>query len=166
MAGTKPWVVLTSADLYPYLVDAQVKKLVEFDADQTGDPLLVNPFTAVMPDVVAEVRTAIASNQSNALSLTANSVPPECRRLTAVLVIEQIAHKFSMAAPLTELQVSWIKDAKEKLEMIRNWRTTGTQFLISDPDDPETNPSQAFSPNARMTQYQDRLCSRDSLVGL
>lgn len=148
MAGTKPWVVLTQNDVLPYCVQDQKNRLEILNTQQGEDP-----FTAVMPDVAAEVRTAIASNPANTLSATANSIPPELKRTMIWLLIETLAVQFSNGAPLTPAQTTQVEKAHETLERVSNWklesqRTNGGGFYISQPDDPETTAAQSARPAA------------------
>lgn len=165
MAATKTWVVLTLEDLQDNLIDAQIKKTLEWQSAPGDDPLTNNPFASVMVETVAEVRTAIASNPANVLSATANSVPPECKHMTTWLIIDSLKFRFATVAPLTDEQKEMVKEAKAQLEMIRNWRNVGSQFIISSPTDPETEPAQIARTPAE-TWYYERVSTRETLRGL
>jgi hypothetical protein len=150
MAATKAWIVLTQADVLPYCVDDQKNRLTAIN--EGGE----DPFGAVMPDVAAEVRTAIASNPANTLSATANAVPPELKRTMIWLLIETLAVQFSNGAPLTPAQQVQVDAAHVLLERVGNWKldqrnVNGSPFSISLPDDPEVGGSaQSARPTATM----------------
>lgn len=165
MAATKTWVVLTLNDLRHHLIDAQVKKTLEWETAPGDDPLTNNPFDNALHETANEVRTAIASNPANVLSATAYSVPPECERMTSWLIINSLRFRFATVATLTEEQQKEVAKAEAQLEMIRNWRDAGRQFIISSPTDPETEPAQIARTPAE-TWYYDRLATRETLKGL
>lgn len=162
MSATKPWVALTLDDLRPYLTQDQQNKT----DDATLDPTFAQCFAQVWPDVAAEVRSAVASNPRNTLSKTASSVPPELRRTAALLAIDALSEQFSTSTPLTPNQVEKLKSAKERLEAVRDWTDKGKQFLVSAPDDPETEPSMVYGPTAKVVSGEDRLLTRESTRSL
>lgn len=158
--GSVAWVVLIQDDLYPYLVGAQVNAL-RTAALSTSSPVQGDPFLAVYPDVAKEVRTAIASNPMNRLSATANSVPPELKRVTVWLTLEAMQGRLT-GLNFSDHQKDQIKDAKDKLEKIRLW-TSKLWWAISEPSDPETDPSQEIGPSASIVNSETRLLTRESL---
>lgn len=165
MAATKTWVVLTLADLYPHLIDAQIKKALEWLVAVGDDPLTNNPFTDVMQHTADEIRTAIASNPANVLSATAYSVPPECKGMAQWLIINGLRFRFATVAGLTEEQTKEVAKAEALFNQILNWKDAGRQFIISSPDDPETEPAQIARTPAE-TFYYPRLATRETLHGL
>lgn len=171
MAATKTWIVLTESDVRNYCVAEQKIKLDELE--QQGE----NNFGVVYNDVVAEIRTAIASNPANTLSATANSIPPELKRWVSLLVIEAMSPSFSNATPLTPPQIEQVKKANEVLDTIRNWKLeqrgmNGGGFYISQPTNPESGTSQSARPTAQTVDISGdlnpsvRLYTRETLAGL
>ena len=175
MAATKAWTVLTLADLTPYCVDGQLSVVEKWksiddpggDTDQNA-PAEQCPFQQVMKDVAGEVRTAIASNPANTLSATPYALPPELKRTAIYILMDALQAHFSLATGLTDSQLKQAEAAKGVLERVRNWtrQAQGEQFLISAPEDPETEPAQAYRTPATAVAYKERLLTRETLAGL
>src|SRR5438876_9524159 len=146
MAGTVPWVVLNSSDLNAFLVAPQLTAL-RTAALATNQS---DPFDDLLPIHAARVRTHIISNPRNRLSATPNSVPPECVWILCWLMIEALQNRVPTLR-LTEDQKKEIQNAKSDLEKIRR-AVSNNQYLISLPDDPQTDPVQSVGPLAAVVQ--------------
>ena len=171
MAVNIPWVLIAQSDLENYLVPEQ-RELI-YDANAEGN----DPFGGVSPDVIAEVRTAIASNPGNQLSAVALKVPPELKRTTIMLIVEALAPWFGNAAPMTPLQTKQIENARKILDRVANWKLEsslndgGGGFYISVPDDAEVS-AQSARPTAKLVDSvglevtRERFFTRETLSGL
>lgn len=158
MALSVAWVVLTVADIYPYLQAKQVDLLREGELT----PQQSDPFEDIMPYQAARLRTAIAANQRNKLSATANAIPPECKWVLVWLVLEQMLVRIPQLE-LSEDQKSLIKDAKAELDRIRD---VAKAYPISVPVDPESSASQTVQPTLVCLNEITRLATREYLAGL
>jgi hypothetical protein len=159
MAGTVAWVVITADSLYPFLVAPQLDAL-RTAALKTGQ---ADPFVSQLPVQSSRVRQSIASNPRNRLSATANSVPPECVWMLCWLMIEALQDRIPQLK-LTDDQKKQIEDAKADMEKLRE--REDTQLLISQPNDPESDPAMAFGPTATVVESSTRLATRRTLGGL
>ena len=110
------------------------------------------------------MRTYIASNPRNRLSLTANSVPPECVWIICWLMIEALQTRIPQLQ-LTEDQKKQIQRAHGDLEKIRR-AVSNNQYVISQPSDPEDDPAQTFSPMAYVVSSDERVLTRAKLQAL
>lgn len=149
------WIVITAANLGDYSVGAKVNALrtAALSSGQT------DPFTRVMPDVVATVRTMIASASGNVLSGTANSIPPETKTYVCWLVIEAM-----------QTRLPGLKLMDEERRMIdRAWQyfrdVAKGDIQVSAPDDPET-PAVQSGPAISVVSSPDRLFTRNTLSSL
>ncbi len=122
------WITIAVTDLNDYLVAAQVSALRT--AALAGGQ--ADPFTNVMHDVVNEVRFKIQSCASNALSLTAYSIPPELKKTACYLILEAMQNRIP-GLKLTEDQKTQADRAVAQLNRIADCRDKITQ-----PTDPIT----------------------------
>jgi hypothetical protein len=158
--GTTAWVVLVIEDINARMAAPQVVAL-QSAALATSQ---VQPFTAVMPDVVRRVRQYIASNPRNRLSQTENSIPPELKGTTCWLILQEMAARLSIAIKLSDDQKEEIKRANDDLDKLRN--IVAPWLLISQPDDPEENPEIRLSGNATVLRSTTRKVTRESMAAI
>lgn len=121
------WITISAEDLNDY----QVAKIVTAARTKALASGQADPFDVVMPDVAARVRAEIRGCKSNRVSLTPNSVPPDLRSQTVLLIIEAMQSRLP-GVQLDEGIRGMIKDAKDYLR-----RISLCQVPIGIPDDPE-----------------------------
>jgi len=148
------WITIAATDLNDYSVGAKITALrtSALAAGQT------DPFTRVMPDVAATVRTYLAAGGKNELSATANSVPPEAKTHFCWLVIE------AMQARLMGLS---LKDEERRM-IDRAWQwfrdVADGKIGISAPDDPVASEVQAAA-SISVVSTNTRKFTRTTLDG-
>jgi hypothetical protein len=153
------WIVLTAANLYPFLMTPQMTVL----RDGLKDAGESDPFDTIMPFMAARVRGAIGANPRNTLSLTPNSIPPECAWILVWLVLEQMQTRIAGFA-LTDDQKAQITKAEKTLEKIA--QMDKQQMPVSQPIDPETTRSVQVLPTTEALYTITRLATRESLSAL
>lgn len=149
------WIVITATDLADYSVGAKVDAL-RTAALASGQS---DPFTAVMPSVVATCRNYIAGRAGTQLSATADSVPPEAKGHTCWLIIE------SLQARLPGLRLT--DEEKRMIDRAWSWyRDVAKGVLpVSTPDDPIEAPVQSPG-RITLVSSSPRLATRETLGGL
>lgn len=120
------WIVLTADDLNDYSVGAKVNAL-RTAALAAGQ---ADPFTKVMTDIVAVMRAQIGSSGKNQVSLTANSLPPECKIYGCWLVIEAMQARLP-GLSLKDEEKAMIDHAHAYMKSV-----AGGTTLVSEPVDP------------------------------
>lgn len=148
------WTTISSDDLNHYLVAAQVSAMrsAALGAGQA------DPFTEVMPTVIARIR-AICSTNGKVISATANSVPPELKDIACYLILEELQTRLP-GLVLTDEQRRQTDNGRDYLKQIARG-----DALVSDPLDPITPPVQQGAPIKVITS-RTRLATRDTLKGL
>ena len=148
------WVVPTTTHLKDYLVAAQVTALQTAALSGGSDP-----FSAVMPDVVARIRASIRSCKANMLSETANSVPPELKWVACILILEQMQTRLPSLA-FSDSQKKIAEDAGETLKAVSK-----CELVVSLP----TNPTDGYYQTgaaAVIATSSNRKVTRDLMKGL
>jgi hypothetical protein len=150
------WIVIAATDLNDYLVGAQVNAL-RTAALAAGQ---ADPFNAVMPAVAARVRAEVQGCKTNQISATANSVPPDLKRETVLLILEAMQTRLP-SLKLTEDQRSQIDRAYDYLKRIAR-----CEVPISQPDDPLSPSNVQKGGDAELVTKTDRVATRAKLDGL
>lgn len=150
IAGQTYYVVTAAADSYQ-LAATLAGSPIDFTSNgsdvQDQQVLQADPFTNLMSRQAARVRTNIKANPRNALSATANSVPPECVWILSWLILEVMSTRIPQIA-LKDDQKQQLKDAKQALLDIR--KITEELYPISAPTDPEPDPAQTIQPTTKI----------------
>lgn len=149
------WIVITEANLNDYLVGAQMDAL-KTAALAAGQ---ADPFTAIMPDIIARIRLKIQSCARNRLSLTANSVPPECKWIACYLIIE--AMQVRLPIKVRPDFATQLQEAKKQLD-----RMADCKDVVSLPNDPEGTPEAQTSAGITLVNSTCREASREKLDGI
>jgi hypothetical protein len=123
------WITITADDLNDY----QAGKLINAARTKALGAGQTDPFPRVMADVVANIRADVRANKSNRVSLTVNSVPPDLRKQTILLIIETMQSRLPGISLDDDIK-TLIKDAKDRLKAIR---AQINPIPIAIPDDPE-----------------------------
>ncbi len=156
---TIPWVYVTLADVQACIL-AEALSLAQQRAAQRQQP---DPFTALMPKIVARVRNKAASAQGNKISSDPLKVPPELADQTALLI------GYAIALPLTTSNAFTIGD--EMKAAVRQAEKDLTDvasgaFKISLPDDAfDASPVSSSGP-IQTVGGNCRQATRESLRGL
>ena len=121
------WITPLVTDLNDYLVAEQVTALRD-EALATGQ---ADPFAKIATDVVAKVRSFIASNPANRLDSDATTIPPELKLDVCYLIIGPMLGRLGIA--LTKDQVQQLDLAHSTLIALRE-----KKLLVSQPLNPIT----------------------------
>ena len=127
------WITITADDLNDY----QVGKIINAARTKALAAGQSDPFLKVMPDVVSNIRAKMRANPANRVSLTPNSVPPDLRSQTILLIIEKMQSRLP-GIDLTDDFKTQIKDAKSDIEEIAR---KNNPRPIAVPDNPEPLPT-------------------------
>jgi hypothetical protein len=150
------WVTITADNLAEYqagkiILAARTKAL------NTGQP---DPFLAVMPDVIKQMRDDIAENPLNAISATANTIPPSLRQVAILLTIEAMQARLPGVEIQDEL-ATLISDAKKRMLRIANGKP------VEQPTDPESPRTvESSSPTAAIIGDRPRVTERSVLASI
>jgi hypothetical protein len=155
MSGTVAWIVPTEAGTKNYLAAAGI---TSFGSSALGSGQS-NPFTSVMPAVVAEIRAYVASCSRNVLSETANSVPPELEHITYLLLIQAMQGRLP-GINLTKVQEDDIKAGRAMLDKVAK-----CEIAVGAPTDPAASTVQTGAAAVVVTS-STRIVSREYLRGL
>ncbi len=152
---TEEWIVPTVDDLNDYLAASAMTafKTAALGAGQT------NPFTNIMPAVVARIRNYIASCSSNVLSETANSIPLSLKECACLMIIRAMEGRIG-GISLTEYQRKTLEDLKGDLELIAK-----CELAVTLPPDPEESTSQFGAP-AEVISNTPLITKRSQTAGL
>ncbi len=159
MPDTSPWVYVTLADVQASML-AEALSLAQQRAAQRNQ---ADPFTVIMPRVVARVRNKAASALRNQISADPLKVPPELLDATALLIAHGIALPVSTAnATLLSDDIrAAVKQAERDLDAAASGK-----LAISLPDDPcESSPVSSPGP-IQTVGGNPRQATRESLRGL
>ncbi len=150
------WVTIAVSDLDHYLVAAQTEALRSAAlSDGQSDP-----FTEIMPRVVARVRAMIEACQTNVLSATALSVPPSLKDYTCFLILEEMSLRIPMLQ-FTEQQSKMADTARNYLKEISKCNAK-----VEVPLNPLQPPSTQSNSNVEVVSRSERVTSREKLGGL
>lgn len=149
------WITLTADDLKPIVVADQLEAL-RTEALAAGQ---ADPFTEIAPSIVAKVRAYIASNPSNQVSATAETVPPELKLDVAHLILAPMLGRLGIA--LTDDQRKQVEIAHTTLIALRDQK-----LVVSKPLDPVAPDTQSPSGSESITPGPNRNYTRDSLDAL
>ena len=119
-----------------------------------------DPFLTIMPDVVARIRSAIATCDRNRLSETENSVPPELKWVACILIIELMQTRLP-SMTLSDSQKKTAEDAKKALDGVSK-----CDLAVSIPTDPGGETLYQSGGSLELVSYSTRKCSRANLAGL
>ena len=92
----------------------------------------VDPATAVITDVIAMVRSAVASSSSNFLDVDTTLLPPELKRHAIWLCVRELKERLGDATPLTPDQKARVDKADAALEKVMEG-----SLRVSKPANPE-----------------------------
>jgi hypothetical protein len=162
--GNQPWILIVATDVDTYLAGPYAAALSNA-ALAAGQP---DPFTAVMTDVVTEIRSAIRGgclkNQTPiVVSQTPLSIPPDLKRHAMALIIEALAGRLAKAG--VKLGKEAIKEAGDNarryIERIQEGKAT-----VTAPPDPMAPDDQEKGGPTQVVRGDRRLFSRRTLRGL
>ena len=148
------WITLTVADLADYLVSEQLDAL----RTEALGPGQADPFGKVAADVVAMVRSYIASNPENLVDPNPLSIPPELKLNVCYLI----------AAPmLGRLNQSLSDDQRRQLDLAQTTLVAlrEKKLLVSRPDNAVAPAVQGGSA-AELASCTPRQATRAKLSGL
>lgn len=151
------WIVLAATDLNDYSAGAKVNALrtAALAAGQT------DPFPRVMADVVALVRSQIASCKRNQISATASSIPPAVKSQAAWLVIQAMQGRLP-GLKLTDEERGMIKNAEDFLAKVAS-----CDYLVEIPLDPLVPSPYAMGGSVEVTDgVPVRTATRAKMDGL
>jgi hypothetical protein len=115
-----------------HLNDYQVAKIVVTLRTKALAAGQADPFTIVMPDIVARIRAEVRGCASNTVSANANTIPPDLKSHAIYLIIEAMQSRLPglfLSADMKRL----IADAKDYLK-----RVSKCEVPIGAPSEPET----------------------------
>lgn len=148
------WITIVVDDLNEY----QAGKIIAAARTRALAAGQADPFLAVMPDIISQMRSDIAENSLNSLSLTANTIPKGLRKDAILLIIEAMQARLPGVEIQEELK-TLIADAKKRMLRIANGKP------IEQPSDPESPRTiQAQSPIAETIGDRPRLTERSALA--
>lgn len=150
------WITIAVTDLNDYLVGAQVNAL-RTAALASGQ---ADPFNAVMPAVAARVRAEVQGCKTNQISATANTVPPDLKRETIMLILEAMQARLP-TLKLTEDQQRQIERAYEYLR-----RVAKCEVPIEQPSDPLSPSNVQQGGGIEVASKTDRIATREKMSGL
>ena len=147
------WITLVATDLNDYLLAEQVEALRE-EALGEGQ---ADPFSKVATDIVAKVRSYIASNPSNQLDSDATTIPPELKIDVCYLILGPMLGRLGIA--LTKDQVKQLDLAHSTLIALREKKLVVSQPLnpIAPAVQSTVSVEQASGGGRRKTKHLDRL---------
>lgn len=122
------WITLTAAHLNDYQV-AKVVVALRTKALAAGQ---ADPFTIVMPDIVARIRAEVRGCASNKVSNDPLTIPPDLKAHAIYLIIEAMQSRLP-GLFLSKDMKTLIADAKDYLK-----RVSKCEVPIGAPSEPET----------------------------
>lgn len=150
------WIVLVVDDLNDYLVAAQASALRT--AALAGGQ--ADPFTKIMPDIATRIRAKIQSCPRNAISVTANAIPPELKWAACYLIIEAMQVRLA-GLKLTEDQKAQVNEARHALDRVAECKDT-----VTTPTDPLKPDSAQRSGGVSVVSTGTRTATRETMDGL
>jgi hypothetical protein len=125
------WITITADDLNDY----QAGKLINAARTKALAAGQTDPFPKVAADIVANVRAQVRRRRSNRVSLTPNSIPPDLRKQTILLIIETMQSRLPGVSLDDDIK-TLIKDAKDYVNRV-GAAEINNPIPIAIPDDPE-----------------------------
>lgn len=122
------WTTLTADDVAGALTALKLNVAREAQLTDTQQ----DPLTGIIVDVIAIVRSAVASNSSNVLDTDTTLFPPELKRHAIWLCVRELMDRLGKATPLTDDQKARIKLADDTLQKVMEGR-----LRVSKPANPE-----------------------------
>jgi len=150
------WVTISADDLNHYLVAAQTLAL-RTAALSDGQ---ADPFTEVMPRVVARVRSMIQACESNRVSATPLTVPPSLKDYVCFLILEEMALRIPQLQ-FTPEQAKMADTARDYLKMIAK-----CDARIEQPPDPLDPQDVEYNSSIQVVRSSERRATRDTLSGI
>jgi hypothetical protein len=150
------WVTITAANLNEY----QAARLVAAAREKALAVGQADPFLAVMPDVIKQMREDIAENPLNNLSATGNTIPAGLRGVAVLLTIEAMQPRLPGIKIDDDLR-TLIQDAKARMLRIAKGKPVEQP---SDPESPDTILPGA--PLAEIVGDRPRQVTRESMASI
>ncbi len=150
------WVTIAVGDLDHYLVSPQTQALrtaalAEGQAD---------PFTEIMPRVVARIRAQIEACSSNRVSATALTVPPSLKDYACFLILEEMSLRIPQLE-FTAQQEKMCDVAREYLKKIAM-----CDAAVETPPDPLEPPDVQSVSAVEVVTSSTRVATRTLMNGL
>lgn len=120
-----PWITLVVSDLNDYLLAEQIDAL----RNEALAPGQADPFTKISADVVAKVRSYIASNRDNLVDSDPAKIPPELKIDVCYLILAPMLGRLGIA--LTKDQSDALSLAQSTLVGLRD-----KKLVVSEPENP------------------------------
>jgi hypothetical protein len=150
------WVTLAAADIEARLPSTFLATVRERLVDAQADPMV-----ALLADITARVRGAVASCDDYRLDANTATVPPELKDTAAWLVVEALYLRFGEATPIPEGVAKRIERSNADLEKV-----AACDLAVSDPVTPEASPSAQATGGATVVRAHTRYLTRERTDGL
>ena len=124
------WTTLTADDVAGALTALKLNAAREAQLTETQS----DPLTGIITDVIAIIRSAVASNSSNVLDTDTTLFPPELKRHAIWLCVRELMDRLGKATPLTDDQKARIKLADDMLQKVMDG-----SIRVTKPANPQTD---------------------------
>lgn len=149
------WITLTQAHVENYVVAALVTAI---NSAALGDSQ-TDRFTLVQADVTAEIRMAVASNESNVLDSDTTKIPQSLRSAGAWLIAGYMAQGLGII--LTDQQANELATARERILAVSRGDLT-----VEQPETADDSPDGQAGAGVAMITPQDRVFTVSTMNGL